>query len=271
MTLYFKKLPAWITLAAIPVFAQGDLILMDLSAQFRGGSQKEIVKFMNSTNDTLRYSLRLTERFMDKNGSLIQTNIDSLPGNNYPASPYLRIFPRSVVLGPQEMQSVAIQYRKTSDMTPGEYRSHLSFIPDKKIGELGLPQNNLGNTAVGVDIKTSIGVSIPVRILVDDIKIEAAIKNIKLGKNASGLPTVSMDIFRIGNRSISGAVYVEHIHTSGQVDTVATGHLSVYREIDSRSVNLDLEKMPINGKLRVQCIQIDGDDRSVLASEMISL
>lgn len=258
---------------SLPLLAQGDLVLLDLRAEFKGDSRKEIVKFMNPTSDTLRYSLRMTERRMSSDGGLLQVEYDSLAVDNFAAAPYLRVFPRSVVLAPNEMQSVVIQFRKSTDMKSGEYRSHLSFIPEAKFGELGLPQglSNSNSAAVGVNIKARVGVSIPVRILIGDQQIEAEIKNLRLQKDQTGKATVNCDVYRSGNRSLSGSVYVEHLLPSGQIDTLANGQLAIYRELNMRSVQLNLEKTPVGGKLRIRCVQIDGEEETSLASQEIYL
>lgn len=68
---------------------------------------------------------------MKENGAI--EAINNKDTNNWYADKYVRIFPRSIVLGPHEAQTMKIQLINTPDMLPGEYRSHLYFraVPDE--------------------------------------------------------------------------------------------------------------------------------------------
>src|SRR6186713_2777014 len=108
-----------------PVTAQGNLMLMPRRVVFEGSKRYEELSLANTGNDTARYLISLTHLRMNENGGVVLiSQPDS--GENF-ADNYVRFFPHSVSLGPNESQTVKIQLTKINQMVPGEYRSHIYF------------------------------------------------------------------------------------------------------------------------------------------------
>ena len=123
-------------LPSIKSTAQGDLLVFPKRLVFDGTKKSQSVNLSNNGSDTARYTISFIQIRMKEDGGF--ENITQPDPNQYFADPYLRIFPRSVVLGPGESQVIKVQLQKTEQMAPGEYRSHLYFraIPNAKpLGE----------------------------------------------------------------------------------------------------------------------------------------
>ena len=93
------------------------------------------ISLANIGKDTATYSISLVQIRMTENGGF-ETITEADEGQQF-ASPYLRFFPRSVTLKPEEVQTVKIQAVRTGGLAPGEYRSHLYFRATPKEKPLG--------------------------------------------------------------------------------------------------------------------------------------
>jgi hypothetical protein len=250
------------------LFAEGGLALMDHSIIFEGNSRKELTKFVNRGSDTISYSISLISLKMDKNGEMVE-NSDSL--SPYEAIPYLRIYPRTVTLPPNVLQSVAVQLRRSSDMEPGEYRSHLFFNPipndensDLSSGTSGTPEKNTASA----EVKFNTSISIPVLILVEDLIVTGSMSKLEIvdGK-------VVIGIERSGNRSLRSILDFEHILEVGESTPIRSQSAVLYREVNrlEKSFNLgDLSTKP--GKLKVTLkIKDDKDGYIILDTKEVSL
>ncbi len=113
---------AILTLTQADLFAQGNLMIFPSRVVFEGNKRYEVLGLTNVRADTATYALSFVQYRMNENGEFEQvTEPDS--GQLF-ADPYLRFFPRQVVLGPEETQSVRVQVRKPANLAAGEYRSH---------------------------------------------------------------------------------------------------------------------------------------------------
>src|ERR1700722_7793293 len=131
----------WLTLQSLfsgRTMAQGNLLLLPGRVIFEGAKRYEELNLANTGKDTARYVISLMHIRMKEDGGFEE--IDQPDSGERFADRYIRFFPHSVVLGPEESQVVKIQLTKINELLPGEYRSHLYFraIPDKApLGEEG--------------------------------------------------------------------------------------------------------------------------------------
>src|ERR1700754_2558367 len=124
------------SISSIKSMAQGNLLLTPQRVVFEGSKRIEELNLANTGNDTARYLISLINLRMKEDGSFEEIAAPDT-GQNF-ADKWVRFFPRSVVLGPQESQTVKIQLTRPLGMEPGEYRSHIYFraIPDQEpLGE----------------------------------------------------------------------------------------------------------------------------------------
>ena len=143
----------------INIKAQGDLLISPKRAVLDANKKIQIVDLINISNDTAIYNLSFVENRVTETGDYVLiTKPDS--GQRF-ASPYLRVFPRKVVLAPKEAQTVKVQLIQTNDLQDGEYRSHLYFRSEKKNDALGEEKDKVDSTSLSVKIVATYGITIP--------------------------------------------------------------------------------------------------------------
>ena len=197
----------------LPLLAQGDLMVFPKRLVFDGiQSRVQNVNLSNTGKDTTTYRLSYNQIQMDEDGKF--NMIEEPEENQNFASPYLRYFPRTITLAPDESQIVKIQLIKTSELKEGEYRSHLYFrgVPKIKLLENKvITTDTLQPKEIDIQITPIYGISI-----VNIITIGAPTTTVSFS-NLALLPShvLSMDINRTGNQSTYGELHVNHISPEG--------------------------------------------------------
>ena len=253
--------------------AQGNLLLTPKRVIFEGNKTSESINLANSGSDTARYVISLTHFRMKEDGSFEE--ITQAEAGQLSAEPYLRYFPRTVVLAPNEAQVIRIQFTKTAQMASGEYRSHLYIraIPDPTpLGENVREQP----ASIAVKLVPIFGISIPVIIRVGESNATANITGLSLKTSATDPPVLSMSLNRSGNMSVYGDVSVKYVPVNGQSKLVGIiKGLAVYTPNATRQVQLALDKniIPMDchtGKLVVEFItQVNNRDKKISEAELI--
>ena len=127
------------------------------------GSKKSIdLNLANTGQDTATYAISLVQIRMKEDGGF-ETITEPDPGQRF-ADPFIRFFPRSVTLGPNEAQVVKVQLTKTNELTDGEYRSHFYFRAVPKQNALGEEEKVKDSTSISVKLTPIFGITIPVII-----------------------------------------------------------------------------------------------------------
>ena len=142
--------------------AQGDLMIFPKRIVFDGSKRTQELNLANSGKDTARYLLTLVQIRMKEDGSF-ETITEPDPGQNF-ADKYLRIFPRNVVLPPNEAQTVKVQLTNSGEIQPGEYRSHLYIRAEAEKMPLGEEEAPSDPSSISVKLVAVFGISIPVII-----------------------------------------------------------------------------------------------------------
>ena len=220
--------------------AQGDLLVFPKRLVFDGTKKSESVNLNNTGKDTARYLVSFIQIRMKEDGSF--ENITQPDPGQYFAEPYLRIYPRSVILGPNESQVIKIQLQKTDQMAPGEYRSHLYFraMPDAKpLGEKGIKKD----TSVSATLTAVIGISIPVIIRKGETSAKVSLSNLSFQKLNDSIRIIKLDLNRNGNISVYGDIKVNLVLPNGKTTTVGEMNgLAVYTPGTIRKCQVQLKK-----------------------------
>ena len=242
------------------LFAQGDLLITPRRVVFEGNKQTQELAIANTGNDTARYNVSFVQYRMNEDGSFEQIT-EPDPGQLF-ADKYMRIFPRTVTLGPNESQTVRMQFRKTPDMQPGEYRSHLYFraVPDEK--PLGA-DDEVDTTNIGIRLIPIFGITIPVIARVGDLTAELSLNDLSLDKNTDTVPVLYITFNRIGDKSVFGDITVDWKDNSGsEVQVGIVRGIAVYTPNTIRRFSMRLRNLPNvdynRGKLIVK-YQAPGD------------
>jgi hypothetical protein len=256
------------------VVAQGNLLVMPKRIVFTGRNMVQEINLANIGVDTARYSVSFVQFRMKDNGGFEQiTQPDS---GQYFSDKYLRIFPRTVTLGPKEAQVIKVQVTRTANIPIGEYRSHLYFRSIKNKDPLGLTPPKTENKGLSVQLVPTFGISIPVIIQVGESTAAVTIDHLKIEKTTDNKPgKVSLCLKRTGNMSVYGNLEVTHVSDKGKASPVATAKgVSVYTPNKVRYVTLDLEKKEgINyqkGLFRIVYTASKNDKPQILSQAEIS-
>jgi hypothetical protein len=253
-----------ILLASQSIYAQGDLLLTPRRVVFDGTKKTQEVNLANTGKDTATYLVSMMEIRMLTDGSFEEiAQPDS--GQNF-ASKYLRFFPRSVTLGPNEAQTIKIQLTKTSGLAPGEYRSHIYFRPVTHSKPLGEEVTPADSSTFSVRIVPVVGLTIPAIIRIGNYDAKVSVSDIQVDY-MDDTPVAKMTLSRSGAMSVYGDVFVEHITSEGVVTPVGLIRgIAVYAPNTSRTLVLQLDKSRKynSGTLRV-VYRPQPDDRSAKA------
>jgi len=207
--------------------AQGDLLITPRRIVFEGSKRSMDLNLANTGRDTATYSISLVQiRMLEDGGFETITTPD--PGQQF-ADRYIRFFPRTVTLGPNEAQTVKIQLIRSNELAQGEYRSHFYFrsIPrSTPLGEEGVPKDT---TTISVRLTPIFGITIPAIIKVGASTSKVTISGLELEMVNDTLPNLKLIFNRSGNMSVYGDLTVDHVSTQGKITRVGIANgVAVY-------------------------------------------
>ena len=222
--------------------AQGDLLLYPKRIVFEGSKRTQEINLANSGKDTSRYILSVVQIRMKEDGSFENITVPDA-GQNF-ADKYFRIFPRKVVLPPNEAQTVKIQLTNTGELQPGEYRSHLYIRAEPEKKPLGEEEPISDTKSIEVKLVAVFGISIPIIIRQGETTAEVKISDATFKMEKDTIPAVQFTFYRSGNMSVYGDILIDYISPQGKITRVATANgLAVYSPTPKRYFTLPLEKL----------------------------
>jgi hypothetical protein len=222
--------------------AQGNLLLMPRRVVFEGTKKYEEINLANTGNDTARYIISLMHVRMKEDGSFEEIT-EPGSGENF-ADKYIRFFPHSVILGPDESQVVKIQLNRSNELTAGEYRSHIYFRAIPAAAPLGEAQA-AKDSGISIKLVPVFGISIPVIIRVGEINTAVSLAEPFVEMAEDSVPVLNMTFLRTGNMSVYGDLSVDYISPQGK--TIGAGvikGIAVYTPNAKRHFKLNLENHP---------------------------
>jgi len=234
--------------------AQGNLLITPKRVVFDGTKRVMELNLANTGQDTAKYNVSIVQYRMTENGAFEEISTPD-PGQNF-ADKYIRFFPRTVTLGPNEAQVVKMQVTNTSNLAAGEYRSHVYFRAVPKQSALGEVDPNRDTTAVSVKLVPIFGITIPVIIRIGQSTAAVTISDLKLDMVNDSTNRLALVFNRTGNMSVYGDLKVIHISPSGKETTVGVVNgIAVYTPNPLRKFLMDLDRKANvdlhQGKLKV--------------------
>lgn len=223
------------------IMAQGNLLITPRRVVFEGEIKTQELNLANTGKDTARYNVSIVQYRMKEDGSFEEIT-EPDPGQNF-ADKFIRFFPRSVTLAPNEAQVVKMQLTKTSQLTPGEYRSHVYFraVPLEKA--LGEEEDTKDSTGISVRLVPIFGITIPVIIRVGESNTQVTFSDFKFEMVGDTMPRLGLAFNRTGNMSVYGDIKVNHISDQQKVTEVGlVKGIAVYTPNAKRRFQLDLKK-----------------------------
>lgn len=267
---YFVAFSGALLLFSISSQAQGDLLLFPKRIVFEDSKKSQTLNLANSGKDTVRYLISVVQVRMKENGGF-ETISQPDSGQQF-ADKYFRFFPRSVVLAPNEAQSVKIQLINTGDLKPGEYRSHIYFRAERDKKPLGEDEASKDSASISVRLVAVFGISIPVIIRVGESTTKVSLSNALFESKQDSIPSLKVTFNRTGNMSVYGDISVDHISLQGKVTRIGIAKgMAVYAPNVVREFNLLLDKNAAGidyqkGKLRI-VYTTQADAKSVKIAE----
>jgi hypothetical protein len=234
----------------------GDLLITPYRVVFEGNKILEELTVANTGTDTATYSIGFLQYKMTTEGALELIN-EPEEGVLF-ANKYLRFFPRTIVLAPNEAQVVRLQVRTPPNLEPGEYRSHLYF---RSVVDVEPDMAENADTSLGIQLIPVYGISIPVIVRVGNLEVETNIGDYALKTDDKGQPVFEFNLLRSGGISAFGALEITHIDTDGTKNLIGKiGGLAIYTPLAFRKVSVplklpnDIELKNLKGKLRVKYV-----------------
>ncbi|MBK7028246.1 MAG: molecular chaperone [Bacteroidales bacterium] len=224
------------------VLAQGNLLITPRRVVFEGAIKTQELNLANTGKDTARYNVSIVQYRMKEDGSFEEI-AEPDAGQNF-ADKYIRFFPRSVTLAPNEAQVVKMQLTKTNLLTPGEYRSHVYFraVPIEKA--LGEEDNTPDSTGISVRLVPIFGITIPVIIRVGESTTNVSFSELKFEMLDDTLARLNLAFNRTGNMSVYGDVKVNYSAPDGKITEVGVVKgIAVYTPNSIRRFKMDLRKV----------------------------
>jgi P pilus assembly chaperone PapD len=259
---------------SIKIQAQGNLLVTPRRVVFDSKKKIQELNLANTGKDTARYVISIIDIRMKEDGSFEQiTEPDS---GQYFAGKQLRIFPRSVVLAPNEAQVIKVQVTKSEQLGPGEYRSHIYFraVPSKK--PLGEDEAADNSKEIAVRLTPVFGISIPVIIRSGASDTKVNISDISVETTDKDAPKLNLKFNRTGNMSVYGDLTINYISPNGKTTQVAAVKgIAIYTPNAARRLHVDLAKTPgidyRSGKFHIMYKNQKEDGSGILATAEFEL
>jgi hypothetical protein len=250
----FSALAGILFFFAADLNGQGNLLITPRRIVFEGSKKSIDLNLANTGQDTATYAISLVQIRMKEDGGF-ELITDPDPGQRF-ADKYIRFFPRSVTLGPNEAQVVKVQLTRTNDLRDGEYRSHFYFRSVPKARPLGEKDAAQDTTSISVRLTPIFGITIPVIIRVGGSTTNVSITDLAFKTVNDTIPRFSFVFNRTGNMSVYGDITVDYISTQGKITRVGVANgVAVYTPNTLRQFQFNLNIVPgvdfRSGTLRV--------------------
>ena len=221
-------------------YSQGNLLITPRRVVFEGTKKSMDLNLANIGKDTATYSISLVQIRMKDDGGF-ETITEPDPGQRF-ADRFIRFFPRSVTLAPNEAQVVKVQLTRTGELTPGEYRSHFYFRAKPKEKALGEKEVAKDTTTISIKLTPVFGISIPVIVRNGASTTKVALSDLALDMVNDTIPRLSLSFNRSGNMSCFGDLAVDHISPQGITTRVGNANgVAVYTPNTIRKFQLNLK------------------------------
>jgi hypothetical protein len=222
---------------------------------FEGGKKSQDLVLSNNGKETASYTVSIIQYRMKDDGTFEKITVPD--SGQFFADGYLRFYPRTVTLKPNETQIVKMQLTKADNLAPGEYRSHVYFRavpPEKPLGEAEATRDSAD---VSVRLVPVFGITIPVLIRVGTNDAVVSLSDISLATLNDTTTMVKFTFNRSGKMSVYGDVEVKYTGSDGKSIVVGEAKgVGVYTPGKIRTFQMKLRKAPgVNynsGKLTIK-------------------
>ncbi|MCD6062587.1 MAG: molecular chaperone [Flavipsychrobacter sp.] len=239
--------------------AQG-LLVLPRRVVFEGTKRTQELNLANSGMDTAKYTISIIEIKMNDDGTFEQ--VTDTGSTLKSLSKHLRIFPRTVILGPNEAQTIKIHLTNGGKLAEGEYRSHIYIkaLPKEK------PEGKqLKRMVSNLSLKLTpvFGLTVPVIARIGQYSGSITFSETEF-QMVNDSPKLNLVLNRTGSMSTYGNLAVDYVPTQGELIRLEmVKGLAVYTPNQTRQLRINLpkkEKVDFGtGMLRVTYNNLSGD------------
>jgi hypothetical protein len=226
-----------------PAQGTGGLSVSPTRIVLEGRQRSDEISMTNHSADTVTYRISFKNMRMNEDGTY--EDIESAESGEAFADKLIRFSPRQVTLAPRSSQTIRLLLRKSADLPPGEYRSHMLFqaMPPEAAGT-DIENLEPGEGDLQVQIITVFAITIPVIVVHGNLSATVELSDVSIHDpdSAGEPPALSLRLNRSGNRSVYGDITVTFDPEEPGDDRIvglARG-IAVLHPYPSRIVNLPL-------------------------------
>ncbi|HWH18601.1 MAG TPA: hypothetical protein VNT77_09755 [Allosphingosinicella sp.] len=270
--------------AAAPIAVGVNLNITPKRLTFNRGERSATVYIFNQGTSPAAFDIAMVDRVMLPTGEIrplseaqqiaeLQPVISRLKS----AQPMVIATPRRAVLAPGKGQTIRIRVTAPAGAEAAEYRSHLTVttVPPR---DAGVTAEQAAAAAQRPDqlsfrITSVFGLSIPVIVRSGTPDVRGGISNVRLTyadispdgvAPARRTPMLSFDLERAGANSLFGNI---EVRTKGAKEPVGLAKgVGVYTEIDRRSMQIPLQRVPQAGEqLEITFVEDDVSPGKIIA------
>jgi P pilus assembly chaperone PapD len=239
------------------------------------------VNVFNRGDAPATYTIGLIDRVMTPDGQIravddpdLKTADPSAITKMASAKEMITFTPRRVTLRPGQSQVIRLRVDRPADLKGLEYHTHLTItaLPPDTAGETA-EEAAAGANALVTKIATQFSIAIAVIVRNGAANVAGGLENVKYSvrpaaADAPAVGALSMDLLRKGPNSLYGDVEVRDSKAARNAPPIGLVRgIGVYNEVDHRSIDVVLTKIPARGD-RLEIVFKDDDSKpgAVLAS-----
>lgn len=229
------------------------------------GKRAGTVYIFNQGNVPATFDISLVERVMMPSGEIKAVEearpdpqLQPIIARLASAQSMLVATPRRVTLAPGKGQTIRVRAMQPAGGS-GEYRTHLTVttVPPRDAGVTADQAQAPGANQLGFRITSVFGLSIPVIVRPSAVDARGAFENVRLGfadLSPDGVapvvrtPVVRLDLKRLGTSSLFGNLEVKSLGGRERDALGLARGIGVYTEIDRRTIQIPLRRMPKPGE-----------------------
>ena len=261
-----------LTLVATP-FANAEVMIAPTRVVFEEGTRSAELVIVNKGDEEAAYRISLENRQMNLDGSM--ELVDSVDTLGLFADKIVRYSPRRVIMEPGGRQTIRLS-AQTSELEPGEYRSHLRLMSaPTSAGRKLQSVSGTNNEGISIQLIAIRSLTIPVIVRVGSLESDIVIDEAALTdvSHSGGSTTLEIKLNREGDKSTYGHIEL-YIEGESQPIFHAKG-IAVYTPNNTRIVKLplpnEIHDKIASKKIRIVYRSADVSNSSVLAEQIIVL
>jgi hypothetical protein len=248
-----------ILLTVLQGSAQG-LLVLPRRIVFEGNRRTQELNVANSGMDTAKYTISIIEIKMNDDGTFEE--LARPDSGTTSASKHLRIFPRTVILGPNEAQTIKVHLMNAAKLSAGEYRSHIYIKALPKEQPEG---KRLMKMVTNLSLKLTpvFGLTVPVIVRIGEYSGGITFSDIAF-EMPNDSPRINIVFNRTGTMSTYGNLSIDYIPETGHPTRLELiKGLAVYTPNRIRKIIINLPKKDQvdyhSGKLKITYTNLAGD------------